>query len=90
MGPLTVQYVWESIQIRELNWPKRNPCRNGVVELWTILGLSGGRKRRQNGVLQERPEEEAAAAELSFYETTTYQGDIFNQIVTIKDEHYFI
>ena len=55
-----------------------------MVELWTILGLSGGRKRRQNGRLQqERPqpeeEEEAeAAAELSFYETTTYQGDIYS------------
>ena len=53
-----------------------------MVELWTILGLSGGRKRRQNGRLQqERPqpeEEEAEAAELSFYETTTYQGDIYS------------
>ena len=52
------------------------------MELWTILGLSGGRKRRHNEGIQEEAEEEesaAADAELSFYETTTYQaGEIQN------------
>ena len=75
----------------ELVWPKLNPNRNGVVELWTILGLSGGRKRRQNAVPQMRPdEEEEETAELSFYETTTYQGDSLSEIVTFKNKTFYL
>ena len=56
------------------------------MELWTILGLSGGRKRRHNdkGAEEDIVAAAAAEAELSFYETTTYQaGEIQNcHIVT--------